>query len=123
MKTLNQQIEEMRAHVRDLARTERALVKRLGDELRRADDELLKAIRRVSAEHEQRRSLIMVELQELADRARLLPEPGSGRGPPVPVMQLRDRARPALSLYGAEGPLTLEEEVSYHLKGRTPCCR
>ena len=111
----------MRAHVRDLARTERALVKALGDELRRADEELLKAIRKVSAEHEQRRSLIMVELQALAERARLLPQPGSGRDPAITAMQQHDR--PAIGLYSAEGSLRLEEEVSYHLKGRTPCCR
>jgi hypothetical protein len=75
MKTLQQEIEGMRAHVKDLTATERALVKVLGDELRRSDEDLLHAIRTVAADHEERRRVIMGELQALAANAGLLPRP------------------------------------------------
>jgi hypothetical protein len=112
MKTLEQQIEEMRAHVRDLATTERELVKALGEELRRADEELLHAIRRVAAEHEQRRASIVVELQALAERAGLLS--AIGRDPALAAIEYQDR--PAMSPYRGRS-LNLEEQVSYNLKG------
>ena len=50
MTTLLQQIEEMRVHVKDLASHERRLVKALGDELKRADEDLLHAIRNVAVD-------------------------------------------------------------------------
>ena len=123
MKTLEQQIEEMRAHVRDLASSERALVKALGDELQRSDEELLHAIRTVASEHEKRRALIMGELQALAAKVGLLPQPESWRDTALAdqsssVLQHHDR--PAISQYRhrQQASPSLEEEVSYHLTGR-----
>jgi hypothetical protein len=49
IKTLQQEIEDMRAHVKDLTGSEQTLVKALGDELRRSDEDLLHAIRAVAA--------------------------------------------------------------------------
>ena len=110
MKTLDQQIEDMRAHVKDQAATERALVKALGDQLRRADEDLLYAIRTVAAEHEERRSLIMGELQALAANAGLLPQPLTGRDTAI-ANRLQRPARPAVTGYRQDAPLSLEEEV------------
>ena len=45
MTTLLHQIEAMRVHVNDLLSAERGLVEALADDLRLADQELLKAIR------------------------------------------------------------------------------
>ena len=41
MKTLQQQIEEIRAHVRALASAERDLIRALGEDLQRSDELLL----------------------------------------------------------------------------------
>ena len=117
MKTLQQQIEDMRAHVKELTATERALIKALGDELRRSDDELLSAIQKVAAEHEVRRGVIMGELQALAAKAGLLPRPLSGRNTAVAPSESVDH-RPAISHYRQQASPSLEEEVSYHLNGR-----
>ena len=87
MTTLLQQIEEMRAHVKDLANYERRLVKELGDELKRADVELLHAIRNVAAEHDVRRSTILTELQLLAANVGLLSTPSK----PLPAGESASR--------------------------------
>ncbi len=105
MKTLERQIEDMRAHVEDLAATERALVKALGNELRRADENLLHAIRTVAAEHEERRSLIMGELQALAANAGLLPRPPTASDAAIASGSQRHDPQ-------------AREEVSYRLNGR-----
>ena len=123
MKTLQQEIEDLRAHVKDLTATERALVKALGDELRRSDEELLHAIRTVAAEHEERRNVILFELQALAASAGLLPQPLPERDTALAkhsatVDQHHDR--PAISQYRhrQRASPSLEEEVCYHLTGR-----
>ena len=119
MKTLQQQIEDMRAHVKALTATERALVKALGDELRRSDEELLGAIQKVAAEHEVRRGVIMGELQALAAKAGLLPRPLTARDTAVAKHSALVDHRPAISHYRQQASPSLEEELSYHLNGRT----
>ena len=123
MKTLQQQIEDMRARVKALANTERALVKALGDELRRSDEELLGAIQKVAAAHEVRRGVIMGELQALAAKAGLLPRPLTGRDTAVAKHSAsvdQHHNRPAISHYRQQqASPSLEEEVSHHLNGRT----
>jgi hypothetical protein len=114
MKTLEQQIEDMRAHVKDLTATERALLRALDDELRRSDEDLLHAIRRVAADHEQRRSVIMGELQALAANAGLLPRPLTASDAAI-ANGIQRRDRPALNHNRQHAPRSLEEEVSYHL--------
>src|SRR5687768_8160184 len=114
MKTLQQEIEDMRAHVKDLTATERALVKALGDELRRSDEDLLHAICTVAADHEARRRVIIGELQALAANAGLLPRPLTASD--AAIANRPDR--PALNHNRQHAPRSLEEEVSYHLNGR-----
>jgi hypothetical protein len=113
MKTLGEQIEEMRAHVRGLVSAERAMVKALGDELRRSDEGLLHSIRTVAAEHEKRRASIVGELQALAAKTGLLPDPDLARRS-VGVVQ--HRGRPSIRHHNADGSLSLQEEVSHHVK-------
>jgi len=113
MKTLQQEIEDMRAHVKELTAAERAQMKALGDELRRSDEALLRAICRVAAEHEERRSGILGELQALAENAGLLRT--SPTGPDAAIANRFQRPdRPAVNPYRQHSPLSLEEEVSYH---------
>ncbi len=114
MKTLQQEIEDMRAHVKDLTAAERALVKALGDELRRSDEDLLHAIRTVAAEHEERRSVIMGELQALAANAGLLPRPLTASDAAIANRSQRHDL-PALNHNRQLAPRSLEEEVSYQL--------
>ena len=117
MKSLQQQIEDMRTHVQDLAATERALVKALSDELRRSDEDLMYAIRTVAADHEERRRVIMGELQALAANAGLLPRPLTASDAAIANGSQRHDL-PALNHYRQHAPRSLEEEVSYHLNGR-----
>jgi len=49
-------------------RSEQEIVKALGEALKRADDQLLAAIRTIALEHEMRREGILRELQALATR-------------------------------------------------------
>jgi hypothetical protein len=117
MKTLQQEIKDMRAHVKDLTATERALVMALGDELRRSDEDLLHAIRTVAADHEERRRVIMSGLQALAASAGLLPRPLTASGAAIASGSQRHDS-PALNHYRQHAPGRLEEEVSYHLNRR-----
>ena len=114
MKSLQQEIEDMRAHVKDLTATERALVKALGDELRRSDEDLLHAIRTVAADHEERRRVIMGELQALAANAGLLPRPLRASDAAI-ANRIQRQYPPALNHYGQHAPRSLEEEVSFQL--------
>jgi hypothetical protein len=58
------------------ARSEQEIVKALGEALKRADDQLLVAIRNIALEHEMRREGILRELQALATRLGAFP-PGN----------------------------------------------
>jgi hypothetical protein len=66
------------------ARSEQEIVKALGEALKRADDQLLVAIRNIALEHEMRREGILRELQALATRPGTFPTsrvlaPAAGR--------------------------------------------
>ena len=123
MTTLLQQIEAMRVHVNDLLSAERGLVKALADDLQFADQELLKAIRHVAAEHVARRSAILAELQAFAASAGLL------SGPTAPLGHENSRSHSSnyaiqhehqpTTRHEVRSPAaTLEEELRYHLNGR-----
>lgn len=71
--TLVEQIEEMRIRMHEEARSEQHLVNALGLALKRADEKLLQAIRKVAVEHTSRREGIMKELHALAARMGTLP--------------------------------------------------
>ena len=66
MTKLRQHIDEMRTNVTQTATGEQSLVKSLGDALNHVDQQLLRDLRKVAAEHEARRAVIFNELQALA---------------------------------------------------------
>jgi hypothetical protein len=63
---LSPHIDEMRTSLTQTTNNERTLVQALSEELKRFDQETLKGIRTIAAEHEARRSGIFNELQALA---------------------------------------------------------
>jgi hypothetical protein len=83
MTSLIEQIEEMRVRMNELAAGEQDLVRALGEALNRADHKLLQDVRVVAQEHEQRRGVILKELQGLAQRMGALPRPR----PPFAVLE------------------------------------
>ena len=125
MTTLLQQIEEMRVHVKDLASHERRLVKALGDELKRADEELLHSIRNVAVEHEVRRSSIMTELQMLAANVGLLPSPPKllaaveSASRDSSKFAVRHNDLPTMRQDWQQAAAGFEEQMHSHLNGRT----
>lgn len=66
--SLSEQLEQMRMRMNELAKQESNLVSTLDDALRATDQQLLQDVRRLTAEHEARRSSILGELQALATR-------------------------------------------------------
>jgi hypothetical protein len=98
MTSLIEQIEEMRVRMNELASGEQDLVRALGEALSRADQKLLQDVRAVAQEHEQRRGVILKELQGLAQRMGALPRP---RAPfavleePVQELPAQEAAQPA----------------------------
>lgn len=73
MKSVLEQIEEMRTRLTQTNTNERSLVRSLGEALNRIDDELLHEVRMVTAQYNARRSAIMEELQNLAATIGTLP--------------------------------------------------
>lgn len=73
MKSVLEQIEEMRARLTQTNTNERTLVRSLGEALNRIDDELLHEVRMVTAQYNARRGAIMEELQNLAATIGTLP--------------------------------------------------
>jgi hypothetical protein len=63
---LRPHIDQMRTTLLQTAEAERTLVQSLSDALKRMDQETLRSVRNVSAEHEARRAGILNELQALA---------------------------------------------------------
>ena len=124
MTTLLEQIETMRVHVNDLLSAERGLIKTVADELQRADQELLKAIRNVAAEHAMRRGVILAELQSLAERVGLLSTPSNPLANRESAYgnSLRSDAqhddRHTMREHLQFAATSFEEEVHYHLNGR-----
>lgn len=66
-------IEEMHTRLNQVATREQLLIQALGDALSRADKKLLDDVRNVTIEHENRRALILSELQTLAARIGAFP--------------------------------------------------
>ena len=63
---LHPHIDQMREQLSQTAETERSLVQSLSDGLNRMDQETLRSVRNMSAEHEARRGGIFNELQTLS---------------------------------------------------------
>ncbi len=64
---LTPHIDEMRTKLSQTAEHECSLVEALSDELKRFDQETLRRVRNMAAEHEARRAGILNELQALAE--------------------------------------------------------
>ena len=125
MTTLQQQIEEMRVQVNELASGEQRLLNALGDALNRADHKLLHDVRNVTAEHEIRRGMILKELQGLALRIGAFPE----QHEPV-ALEEAPRNLSAYSQHAGEQIVgrgdwrqaanNIQDELDFHLNGRVP---
>jgi hypothetical protein len=85
MTKLLQHIEEMRVRLSEIAGDEQALVQALSDALNRLDHQLLRGVRTIATEHEQRREDILGELQNLAGSIGMARQP---LAPPQPPEEL-----------------------------------
>ena len=95
MTKMVQLVEEMRARLTQIADSEQALVRALGEALSLVDQKLLQDVRNLTTEHEARRAAILYELQGLASRIGAFP---TAQPDPVPGL---DYADPAVVAIGA----------------------
>ena len=95
MTKMVQLVEEMRARLSQIADSEQALVRALGEALSLVDQKLLQDVRNLTTEHEARRAAILYELQGLASRIGAFP---TAQPEPVPGL---DYADPAVVAIGA----------------------
>jgi len=95
MTKMVQLVEEMRARLSQIADSEQALVRALGEALSLVDQKLLQDVRNLTTEHEARRAAILYELQGLASRIGAFP---TAQPDPVPGL---DYADPAVVAIGA----------------------
>jgi hypothetical protein len=118
MTKLLQYIEEMRAHVSDVAQSEKVVIKALGDALDRLDTQLMRDVRTIASEHEARRNAILSELHGLA----------AGIGMFRPLQNApAPEALPAYNAPPAQVPgdwraatRNIEDDGGYALNGRIP---
>ena len=120
MTTLNEQIEQMRIRMNELATEEHRLVSTLGDALAGADQRLLDGVRSLAAAHETRRCAILKELQMLAARMFVLPSPREPFAELDNVVQLEEPSREAEPVMHRgdwrRAAANIQEELAYHLK-------
>ena len=95
MTKMVQLVEEMRARLTQIADSEQALVRALGEALSLVDQKLLQDVRNLTTEHEALRAAILYELQGLASRIGAFP---TAQPDPVPGL---DYADPAVVAIGA----------------------
>ena len=95
MTKMVQLVEEMRARLTQIADSEQALVRALGEALSLVDQKLLQDVRNLTTEHEARRSAILYELQGLASRIGAFP---TAQPEPAPSL---DYADPGVVAIGA----------------------
>jgi hypothetical protein len=122
MTTLLQQIEALRVQVNELAGGEEKLLKGLSDALTLADHQLLHDVRKVATEHEQRRKMILKELQALALSMGAIPV----QREPAPALEQMPHER---SLYAQDQTVgsgdwrqatsKIQDELDAQLNGRT----
>jgi hypothetical protein len=118
MTKLRQHIDEMRASATHTATGEQSLVKSLGDALNHVDQQLLRDIRKVAAEHEARRAVIFNELQALACSIGVFQQP-----PEMGAIAQQNNGHP----YPAVGDwrqatmnLNYQDEFEHHLNSQSP---
>jgi len=95
MTKMVQLVEEMRARLTQIADSEQALVRALGEALSLVDQKLLQDVRNLTTEHEARRAAILYELQGLASRIGAFP---TAQPEPAPGL---DYADPTVVAIGA----------------------
>jgi hypothetical protein len=102
MSKMIQLVQEMHARLNDIANSEQALVRTLGDALSRVDQQLMQEVRNITAEHEARRSAILLELESLASRIGTFP---TLREPVAGMANSQHLAKPNAPANGRLGPL------------------
>jgi hypothetical protein len=113
---LNPHIDQMREQLSQTAETERSLVQSLSDALNRMDQETLRSVRNMSAEHEARRAGIFNELQTLSASIGTF-QPG--RAPIEPVAISQDNGHQHAPVGGdrqATKTLSYEDELDFLLR-------
>jgi len=95
MTKMVQLVEEMRARLTQIADSEQALVRALGEALSLVDQKLLQDVRNLTTEHEARRAAILYELQGLAYRIGAFP---TAQPDPVPGLDYADPAVVAIGV-------------------------
>lgn len=119
MTKLVQHIDEMRARLTQTSTNEQSLVKSLGDALNHVDQQLVRDIRRVAAEHEARRAVIFNELQALACSIGVF-QPPQDMGA-IPQQSDGHPYFPAVGDWRqATRNLSYQDEFEYHLNGQGP---
>jgi hypothetical protein len=125
MSTLVQQIEQMRARMEEIAKSDGRLIQALAEAMKRADEKLLHDVAELAEEHEARRGTILEELQALACRLGTFPRqidqlPRDEPAPrelearqPIPLnLNLRTRG-------DWRDGILLDEEINNHLRRRS----
>jgi hypothetical protein len=121
MTKLLQHIEEMRLRLSEIASDEQTLVQALGDALDRLDQQLLRDVRSVAADHELRREEILGELQGLAGGIGMFRTPLAGP-PPAEELPHHRRTNGFQQRIVAPGDwrqatTNIENDVDFHANG------
>ena len=117
MTKLLQHIEEMRVRLTEIAGHEQTLVEALGDALNRLDQALLRDVRSIAVEHEQRREEILGELQGLAVGIGMFRAP---LAPPQPTEELPGRRSFQQRIAPGDwrqATSNIEDELDFHANG------
>jgi hypothetical protein len=75
MSNIIQLVKEMSTRLNEIAESEQALVRTLGEAMSAVDEKLLQDVRNLAREQEVRREMILLELQGLASRIGTFPMP------------------------------------------------
>jgi hypothetical protein len=120
MKTLAEELEEMRIRMHDLATTEHDLMNALGDALNNADSRLLDDLRNLTSDHDARRAAIVDELRRLASRLGTLPGAGEllSAGSSLPKLPPFETTTHVRSDRRDHGTSSIAEELTKHLAAR-----
>lgn len=126
MTTLHQHLEEMRVRLAENSTSELAMVHALADALRRIDEKLLREVRTVTADHEQRRTAILGEMLTLATRLCALPDHHQPPPRPASIEQhAHIVAADPLTMSGMPGDWrqaakNIEDDLEYPFSGHLP---
>jgi len=113
MTKMVQLVEEMRARLTQIADSEQALVRALGEALSLVDQKLLHDVRNLTTEHEARRAAILYELQGLASRIGAFP---TAQSEPAPGLDYVD---PTVVAIGTAHPGIAQNELAQNGVGHT----